>query len=106
MNNYATRNNLAKDLKESVSGEDIREGLTAVVSVKLTDPQFEGQTKAKLGNAEVKGQVQTAVADSLTQYLEENPGDAFGLLPYLALLRDYAASAGACACSAACRCLA
>ena len=53
----------------------MREGLTAVISVKLTDPQFEGQTKAKLGNAEVKGQVQTAVTDSLIQYLEENPGD-------------------------------
>ena len=59
----------------NLSGDDVREGLTAVISVKLTEPQFEGQTKAKLGNAEVKGQVQTAVADSLGQYLEENPGD-------------------------------
>ena len=53
----------------------MREGLTAVISVKLVEPQFEGQTKAKLGNAEVKGQVQAVVSDGLTQYLEENPGD-------------------------------
>src|SRR5690349_15112924 len=59
INHYATKNNLAKDLKESVSGEDIREGLTAVVSVKIPHPQFEGQTKTKLGNTEVKGIVET-----------------------------------------------
>ena len=53
----------------------MREGLTAVISVKLPEPQFEGQTKAKLGNAEVKGQVQTVVGEGLTQFLEENPGD-------------------------------
>jgi DNA gyrase subunit B len=64
-----------KDSDTNLSGEDVREGLTAVISVKLTDPQFEGQTKAKLGNPEVKGQVQTAVADSLGQYLDENPAD-------------------------------
>jgi DNA gyrase subunit B len=65
----------APDADGNLSGDDVREGLTAVISVKLTDPQFEGQTKAKLGNAEVKGQVQTAVADSLGQYLDENPAD-------------------------------
>jgi DNA gyrase subunit B len=75
LNDWARRAGLLKDSESNLSGDDVREGLTAVISVKLTDPQFEGQTKAKLGNAEVKGQVQAAVADSLTQYLEENPGD-------------------------------
>ena len=58
----------------NLSGDDVREGLTAVISVKLTEPQFEGQTKAKLGNAEVKGQVQAAVTEGLSQFLDENPG--------------------------------
>jgi DNA gyrase subunit B len=75
LNDWARKAGVLKDNDGNLSGDDVREGLTAVVSVKLTDPQFEGQTKAKLGNAEVKGQVQTAVTDSLTQYLEENPGD-------------------------------
>jgi DNA gyrase subunit B len=75
LNDWARKAGVLKDADGNLSGDDVREGLTAVISVKLTDPQFEGQTKAKLGNAEVKGQVQTAVADSLTQYLEENPGD-------------------------------
>jgi DNA gyrase subunit B len=75
LNDWARRAGVLKDSEANLSGDDVREGLTAVISVKLTDPQFEGQTKAKLGNAEVKGQVQTAVGDSLMQYLEENPGD-------------------------------
>jgi DNA gyrase subunit B len=75
LNDWARKSGALKDADGNLSGDDVREGLTAVISVKLTDPQFEGQTKAKLGNAEVKGQVQTAVTDSLTQYLEENPGD-------------------------------
>ncbi len=75
LNDWARRAGVLKDNDSNLSGEDVREGLTAVISVKLTDPQFEGQTKAKLGNAEVKGQVQTAVADSLGQYLDENPAD-------------------------------
>jgi DNA gyrase subunit B len=75
LNDWARRAALLKDSDGNLSGDDVREGLTAVISVKLTDPQFEGQTKAKLGNAEVKGQVQAAVADSLGQYLDENPGD-------------------------------
>jgi DNA gyrase subunit B len=75
LNDWAHKAGVLKDSDGNLSGDDVREGLTAVISVKLTDPQFEGQTKAKLGNAEVKGQVQTAVTDSLTQYLEENPGD-------------------------------
>ncbi|HKG56497.1 MAG TPA: DNA topoisomerase (ATP-hydrolyzing) subunit B [Candidatus Limnocylindrales bacterium] len=75
LNDWARRAGVLKDSDGNLSGDDVREGLTAVISVKLTDPQFEGQTKAKLGNAEVKGQVQTALADSLGQYLDENPGD-------------------------------
>jgi DNA gyrase subunit B len=75
LNDWAKRAGLLKDADGSLSGEDVREGLTAVVSVKLTEPQFEGQTKAKLGNAEVAGQVEGAVAESIAQYLEENPGD-------------------------------
>ena len=76
INSYATKNNLAKDLKESVSGEDIREGLTAVISVKIPHPQFEGQTKTKLGNTEVKGIVEAIINDKLGAYLEENPSVA------------------------------
>jgi DNA gyrase subunit B len=75
LNDWARKAGILKANDGNLSGDDVREGLTAVISVKLTDPQFEGQTKAKLGNAEVKGQVQAAVADSLMQYLEENPGD-------------------------------
>jgi DNA gyrase subunit B len=74
INNYATRNNLAEKLTESVSGEDIREGMTAIVSVKIPQPQFEGQTKTKLGNTEVKGIVEAIVNDRLGAFLEENPG--------------------------------
>jgi DNA gyrase subunit B len=76
INYYATKNNLAKDMKESVTGEDIREGLTAVISVKIPNPQFEGQTKTKLGNTEVKGIVEAIVNDKLGAYLEENPAVA------------------------------
>ncbi len=73
VNVYASRQNLAKDLKESLSGDDIREGLTAVISVKIPHPQFEGQTKTKLGNTEVKGIVEAIVNDRLGAYLEEHP---------------------------------
>jgi DNA gyrase subunit B len=76
VNTYATKNNLAKDLKESVSGDDIREGLTSVISVKIPHPQFEGQTKTKLGNTEVKGIVEAILNDRLGAYLEENPSVA------------------------------
>ena len=76
VNYYASKNNLAKDLKESVTGDDIREGLTAVISVKIPHPQFEGQTKTKLGNTEVKGIVEAIVNDKLGAFLEENPGVA------------------------------
>src|SRR6266567_1507293 len=76
INYYATKNNLAKDLKESVTGEDIREGLTAVISVKIPHPQFEGQTKTKLGNTEVKGIVEAIINEKLGAHLEENPAVA------------------------------
>jgi DNA gyrase subunit B len=75
LNDWARKAGVLKDNDPNLSGDDVREGLTAVISVKLVEPQFEGQTKAKLGNAEVKGQVQTVVSDGLNQYLEENPGD-------------------------------
>jgi DNA gyrase subunit B len=75
LNDWAKRAGVLKDSDGNLSGDDVREGLTAVVSVKLTEPQFEGQTKAKLGNAEVAGQVEGAVADAISQYLEENPAD-------------------------------
>jgi DNA gyrase subunit B len=75
LNDWARRAGILRDSDGNLSGEDVREGLTAVISVKLVDPQFEGQTKAKLGNAEVKGQVQAAVADAIGQYLDENPAD-------------------------------
>jgi len=74
VNAYATANNLAKDLKDTtISGDDIREGLTTVISVKIPQPQFEGQTKTKLGNTEVKGIVEAIVNDKLGAFLEENP---------------------------------
>ena len=80
INFYAGKNNLAKDLKESISGDDIREGLTAVISVKIPRPQFEGQTKTKLGNTEVKGIVEAIVNDKLGSFLEENPAIAKRIL--------------------------
>ena len=77
INAYGTKNNLGRDLKDaSIGGDDIREGLTAVISVKIPRPQFEGQTKTKLGNTEVKGIVESVVNDKLGQYLEENPAVA------------------------------
>jgi DNA gyrase subunit B len=75
LNDWARKAGVLSDKDANLSGDDVREGLTAVVSVKLTDPQFEGQTKAKLGNADVKGAVQTVVADGIMQHLEENPAD-------------------------------
>jgi DNA gyrase subunit B len=76
INDYARKNNLLKDDEANLSGDDVREGLTTVVSVKLTDPQFESQTKARLGNSEVRNQVETVVVDGLRTFLEENPSDA------------------------------
>jgi DNA gyrase subunit B len=76
INHYAGKNSLAEKLAESVSGDDIREGMTAVISVKIPQPQFEGQTKTKLGNTEVKGIVEGVVNDRLGAFLEENPSIA------------------------------
>lgn len=73
MNNYAKDNNLLKNVKIALTGDDMREGLTGIISVKLTNPQFEGQTKSKLGNSEVEGIVNSLVGDRLKIYLEENP---------------------------------
>jgi DNA gyrase subunit B len=73
INNYANANNLIKDLSQNLTGDDTREGLCAVMSLKMKDPQFEGQTKTKLGNSEVKGIVESVVNDQLSTYFEENP---------------------------------
>ena len=72
-NDYAKKNKLIKDSEQSLSGDDIREGLTAIVSVKIEDPQFEGQTKQKLGNSEARGAVDSVVSEQLTYFLEQNP---------------------------------
>ena len=79
-NNYATSNNILKNGKESLRGEDVREGLSCVISVKIKNPQFEGQTKTKLGNSDVKGLVEGIVYEKMNSYLEENPGVAKQLL--------------------------
>ena len=72
-NDYARNNKLLKDSEANLSGEDIREGLTAIISVKIEDPQFEGQTKQKLGNSEARGAVDNVVSEQLTYFLEQNP---------------------------------
>ena len=79
-NNYATSNKLIKDGKESLRGEDLREGLACVISVKVQNPQFEGQTKTKLGNSEVRGLVEGIVYEKIGSYLEENPSIAKQIL--------------------------
>ena len=75
-NDYARQNKLLKDNEPNLSGEDIREGLTSIVSIKITDPQFEGQTKQKLGNSEARGAVESIVTEQLTYFLEQNPNIA------------------------------
>jgi DNA gyrase subunit B len=79
-NDYARKNKFLKDNDEALTGEDVREGLTAVISVKLSNPQFEGQTKAKLGNSEMRGFVETATNDNLTAFLQENPNQAKNMI--------------------------
>ena len=79
-NDYARSHNLLKDKDQNLVGEDIREGITAVISVKVKEPQFEGQTKTKLGNSEVTGVVQSAVNEALSEFLEENPSVAKTIL--------------------------
>jgi DNA gyrase subunit B len=76
LNDYARKNKLLKEDEPNLIGEDVREGLTAVISVKLAEPQFEGQTKTKLGNLEVKSQVESVVGEGLSLYLEEHPDEA------------------------------
>ena len=76
LNDYARKNNFLKSTEENLTGDDVREGLTAVISVKLREPQFEGQTKAKLGNPEARSAVDTVVAAALEEYLEKSPNDA------------------------------
>jgi len=76
LNNYARKNGLLKEKDSNLSGEDTREGLTAIISVKLREPQFEGQTKGKLGNTEMRGIVSNMLTDALTTYFEENPSVA------------------------------
>ncbi|HCJ52853.1 MAG TPA: DNA topoisomerase (ATP-hydrolyzing) subunit B [Candidatus Kerfeldbacteria bacterium] len=80
LNSYARKQELLKEKEDNLSGEDVREGLTAVVSVKLKNPQFEGQTKAKLGNVEAKSAVDQVTSDSLLTYLEEHPRDAEAII--------------------------
>lgn len=77
---YAEDNNLLKNAKVEINSDDFREGLTAVISVKVMEPQFEGQTKTKLGNSEVMGAVQVAVSEALRNYLEEHPKQALSLI--------------------------
>ena len=79
-NDYARKNGILKDKDKNFSGEDVREGLTAIVSVKLTEAQFEGQTKAKLGNTDIRALVSGIVTKKLTEYLEENPSIARGIM--------------------------
>ena len=76
LNDYTRKQKFIKEDQPNLSGDDVREGLTSVLSVKLMEPQFEGQTKGKLGNAEVKGYVESVVAEALTYYLEEHPAEA------------------------------
>lgn len=75
-NDYARSNKILKEKDPSLSGEDIREGLTAIISIKIADPQFEGQTKQKLGNSEARGAVESVVTEQLTYFLEQNPSVA------------------------------
>lgn len=76
LNNYARAKNILKEKQENLSGEDVREGLTCIISVKLPDPQFEGQTKGKLGTAEMKGYVESVFGEAFNTFLEENPKEA------------------------------
>ena len=80
INSYAREKGILKEKTENLTADDVREGITSIVSVKLPDPQFEGQTKAKLGNAEVRGAVESICADSFSAWLEENPTDANAII--------------------------
>ncbi len=80
LNDYARKQGLLKESDSNLTGEDVREGLTGIISVKLQDPQFESQTKGRLGNAEVKGQVESVVAEAMQQFLEETPREAKAMI--------------------------
>jgi DNA gyrase subunit B len=95
LNNYARSKGYLKEKDENLSGEDVREGLTAVVSVKIAEPQFEGQTKAKLGNPEVRGAVETLVNETLSTFLEEHPRDAEAIIGKCVLAQRARAAARA-----------
>jgi DNA gyrase subunit B len=76
INDYARKFNLLKDSDKNLSGDDVREGITAVVSIKIEDPQFESQTKARLGNSEARTAVESVFSEQFSYYLEENPSEA------------------------------
>jgi DNA gyrase subunit B len=80
LNDYARKNNYIKEKEDNLTGDDVREGLTAVISVKLKEPQFEGQTKAKLGNPEARTATETVIADAINEYLEKHPNEAKAVL--------------------------
>lgn len=85
LNDYAKKNNLVKQGEDNFTGEDVREGLTVVVSVKLREPQFEGQTKAKLGNPEARGSVEAVFSDAFSEFMEESPNDARAIISRVVL---------------------
>lgn len=85
INNYARKNQLVKEKEDNLTADDVREGLTAIISVKLTDPQFEGQTKSKLGNPEMRTAVEMAFGETFAEFMEENPNDARGMIGKCAL---------------------
>ncbi len=95
LNNYARSKSHLKEKEDNLSGDDVREGLTAVISVKIPEPQFEGQTKAKLGNPEVRGAVETAMGEAFAMYLEENPRDAEAIIGKCVLAQRARAAARA-----------
>ncbi|PIX99888.1 DNA topoisomerase (ATP-hydrolyzing) subunit B [bacterium (Candidatus Howlettbacteria) CG_4_10_14_3_um_filter_37_10] len=95
INEYARKNGLLKDNESNLTGDDIKEGLTAVVSVKIVDPQFEGQTKAKLGNPEVQGHVQQVMSEYFKYYLDENPNEGKKIIGKAALAARARAAAKA-----------
>lgn len=80
LNDYARKNKFLKESDPNLSGDDVRDGLTAVISVRVSSPQFEGQTKAKLGNPEIKGQVDSIIGDGLTEYLEKHPEEGKSII--------------------------
>ncbi|MFA5935891.1 MAG: DNA topoisomerase (ATP-hydrolyzing) subunit B [Patescibacteria group bacterium] len=95
LNNYARGKGYLKEKDENLTGEDVREGLTAVISIKIPEPQFEGQTKAKLGNPEVRGAVETVVNEALAMFLEEHPRDAEAIIGKCVLAQRARAAARA-----------